>query len=157
MINTYGLFWKAEDVFWGVQKNKGSLLGSKTSSAKAISVDFREQRGVYALYANYELVYVGQTGAGNDRLFNRLKYHTSDHLVERWDRFSWFGTQRVTQQHKLSTDTAKIHEDMAKALNILEAITIAVAEPRLNLQRGRWGDAKQYFQVRDSRLDALGQ
>ncbi len=31
-------------------------------------------------------------------------------------------------------------------LNISEAIAIAIAEPRLNLQRGRWSDATQYYQ-----------
>jgi hypothetical protein len=153
MIRTYGLFWKVEDVFWGRPRNPGRLIGSKSQSARAIAVDFRQQRGIYALYADYELVYIGQTGAGEDRLFDRLKFHLSDHLVERWNRFSWFGTQWVTRQHRLSTDTAAVHQDMAKALNILEATAIAIAEPRLNLQRGRWGDAKQYFQVRDERID----
>jgi len=153
MIRTYGLFWKVENVFWGKPRNPGSLWGSRTQSAKAIRVDFRKQRGIYALYAEYQLVYVGQTGAGKDRLFNRLKSHLSDHLVERWDRFSWFGTQWVTKQHKVSTDTGKIHADMAKVLNVLEAIVVAVAEPRLNLQRGCWGNARQYFQVKDKRLE----
>ena len=153
MIKTYGLFWDVEKVFWGKQKNPGSLLGGRSLSNKVKPVEFREQRGIYALYADYELVYVGQTGAGENRLFNRLKFHLSDHLVERWNRFSWFGTQRVTKQHKLSTDTAKVHEDTAKVLNILEAVGIAIAEPRLNLQRGRWSDAKQYYQIRDKRLD----
>lgn len=31
-------------------------------------------------------------------------------------------------------------------LNIMEAIAIAIAEPRLNLQRGKWGEATQYYQ-----------
>lgn len=31
-------------------------------------------------------------------------------------------------------------------LNIMEAVATAITEPRLNLQRGRWGEAKQYFQ-----------
>lgn len=154
MIKTYGLFWKADDVFWGRRNNPGSLRGARNKSSSAVMVDFREQRGIYALYAEYELMYVGQTGAGDDRLFSRLKWHRTDHLAERWDRFSWFGTQWVTQQHQLSTDTAAIHETMASALNILEAVSIAISEPRLNLQRGRWSNAKQYFQIRDSQLDS---
>jgi hypothetical protein len=43
-------------------------------------------------------------------------------------------------------DTQAVHDSTEVALNVLEAITIAISEPRLNLQRGRWGDAQQYFQ-----------
>jgi hypothetical protein len=92
-------------------------------------------------------VYVGQTGAGDDRLLKRLKFHRTDHLAGRWNRFSWFGTQWVTQKHCLSTDTAAVHESITVVLNILEAVSIAISEPRLNLQRGRWGEVKQYYQV----------
>ena len=153
MIRTYGLYWRADGVFWGRQNNPGSLLGAASRSSRAMSVDFRLQRGIYALYAEYELVYVGQTGAGTDRLFNRLKVHRTDHLSERWDRLSWFGTQWVTQQHRLSTDTAAVHEDVPAALNILEAVSTAISAPRLNLQRGRWGASRQYYQVRSPELN----
>ena len=153
MIKSYGLFWRSDQIFWGRQKNKGSLLGCRTQGPNAKPIDFRNQRGVYALYADYELVYVGQAGSGDHRLFNRLRAHMTDHLVERWDRFSWFGTQWVTDQHRLSSDTTGVNIELVKALNILEAVGIAIAEPRLNLQRGKWGDAKQYYQLRDKRLD----
>lgn len=115
--------------------------------SRARQIDFREQRGIYVLYSEFETVYIGQTGGGVQRLFVRLRQHLSDHLSERWDRFSWFGTQRVTNTGTLSVDTAAVHEDIGAALNILEATAIAIAEPRLNLQRGKWGSAKQYFQV----------
>lgn len=146
MIKSYGLHWHIERVEWGRQNVSGSLLGAASRSSKARSVDFREQRGIYALYGDYELVYVGQTGAGTDRLFKRLKAHKNDHLSERWNRFSWFGTQRVTQAGKLSADTASLSQSVEATLNILEAVVIAVSEPRLNLQRGKWADATQYFQ-----------
>jgi hypothetical protein len=154
MIESYGLHWYANKVFWGRPKVAGTLLGKASKSANAIPVDFREQRGVYALYASYELVYIGQTGAGNDRLLKRLKSHKIDHLADRWDRFSWFGTQWVTKQHVLSEDTAQLHPTVEIALNKLEAIAIAIAEPRLNLQRGRWADATQYFQ--HGKRDTMG-
>lgn len=147
MIRSYGLHWRVDRVAWGRPNNAGTLLGAASRSFRSQAVDFRTQRGIYALYAGYELVYVGQTGSrANDRLFNRLKAHRVDHLSERWDRFSWFGTQWVTQQHRLSADTAGVHETVEATLNMLEAVTVAIAEPRLNLQRGRWGDATQYFQ-----------
>ena len=78
MIRSYGLHWKTENVFWGRpgMGHPGKLLGAASRSSKAHPVDFRVQRGIYALYADYELVYVGQTGSGDDRLFKRLKSHT---------------------------------------------------------------------------------
>lgn len=146
MIESYGLHWHLGRVSWGRPKVAGTLLGSASRSPKARAVDFRNQRGIYALFADYDLVYVGQTGAGNDRLFTRLKAHKIDHLSERWNRFSWFGTQWVTQAGELSIDTARVSNSVEATLNILEAISIAVSEPKLNLQRGKWGDAKKYFQ-----------
>jgi hypothetical protein len=91
-------------------------------------------------------VYVGQTGARDDRLFKRLRTHNRDHLSERWNRFSWFGTQWVKQQGVLSADKINLTADVSQVLNILEAISTAIAEPRLNLQRGRWSRATQYYQ-----------
>ena len=124
-----GLHWHINKVFWGRQNNPGSLRGAASHSQNP--VEFREQRGIYFFYADYDLVYVGQTGAGDDRLFKRLRTHRSDHLAERWNRFSWFGTQWMTLQHHLSTDTAAVHESITVVLNILEAVVIAVSEPRL--------------------------
>jgi hypothetical protein len=143
MINSYGVHWNIEAVTWG---RSGSLLGAASKSKNAHPVDFSQQRGIYSLYAEYDLVYIGQTGAGRDRLFKRLKMHRNDHLSERWNRFSWFGTQRVNTSGGLSVDTAKISKDIPSVLNILEAIAIAISEPRLNLQRGKWSDARKYFQ-----------
>jgi len=149
MIESYGLHWRVDRVFWGRQKVSGTLLGAASRSVKARPVDFRMQRGIYALYADYELVYLGQTGAGADRLFKRLRVHKSDHLSERWNRFSWFGTQWVTKANQLSTDTAAVSQTVEAALNILEAVSVAIGEPRLNLQRGKWGEATQYYQYWD--------
>lgn len=153
MILSYGLHWQVDRVFWGRPKVAGTLLGAASKSPRARPVDFRNQRGIYVLYADYDLVYVGQTGAGNDRLFNRLKSHKSDHLSERWNRFSWFGTQWVTKAGQLSADTAAVSQTVEGLLNTLEAVSIAISEPRLNLQRGKWGEATKYFQWWDRTPD----
>ena len=154
MIENFGLHWRAEKVFWGRPNDSGTLLGARSRSKYAKRVDFRYQRGIYTLYADYDLVYVGQTGsAQEDRLFKRLKAHRSDHLSERWNRFSWFGTQWVTKQDKLSAEAARVAATVPAALNILEAMAIAISEPRLNLSRGRWGDAVQFYQFIDTDED----
>lgn len=148
MIQTYGLFWKSEWVDWGAlgPGNRGALLGV-TGRRNAEPVDFRYQRGIYALYSQFDLVYVGQTGGSGQRLLKRLNHHRSDHLAERWDRFSWFGMRWVKQDNTLAADARGANTDVQTALNIMEAVAIAIAEPRLNLQRGKWGNAQQYLQV----------
>jgi hypothetical protein len=146
MIKSYGLHWHGDKIIWGKPNVTGSLLGAASRTKSAKPVDFRLQRGIYALYADYELVYIGQTGSGDDRLFKRLKMHRKDHLSERWNRFSWFGIQSVNQTGELRVDSNGVHSDVSQVLNILEAIATAIAEPRLNLQRGRWSATKQYYQ-----------
>ena len=148
MIRAYGLHWHQDRIYWGRQNSDtAALIGGASRTKKAVEVDFRDQRGIYALYADYELVYVGQTGSQQARLLKRLKDHRTDHLAERWNRFSWIGTQWVTKSGMLSQDTLDLKETVGTVLNILEAISTAIAEPRLNLQRGRWSEATQYFQM----------
>lgn len=149
MIKSFGLHWRSDQVNWGKPGvgNRGTLMGAERRSRNAPQVNFRKQRGIYVLYAEYEVVYIGQTGAGNDRLFNRLKMHRINHLSERWNRFSWFGTQGVIGDNRLKADNDAVHIEIASALNIMEAVAIAISEPRLNLKRGNWAGAKPYFQV----------
>ena len=157
MIRTFGLFWKKERVYWGVrgQGGAGTLFGTEKPGDDTPPVDFKDQRGIYALYSEFELVYVGQTGAGNQRLLARLRNHLSDHLAERWDRFSWFGTRFVRADHTLSADAAHANTETTVALDVMEAVSIAIAEPRLNLRRGKWKSsrAKQFFQVSSEEPD----
>ena len=159
MIWNYGLHWRVDRVWWGSRGVAGLLWGAENRNAPGEqTVEFREQIGTYALYADYELIYVGQAGIGGTRLFNRLNAHRSDHLSERWDRFSWFGALRVDDNYQLSNfgsvseytgcKDADIHDFMASAVDILEAVSIAISEPRLNLQRGNWSaqGIPQYYQ-----------
>ena len=151
MIRTYGLYWKADNVDWGKKGpgGLGRLLGSAARGDTMSKVDFRHQRGIYALYSDFDLIYVGQTGQGDNRLLQRLRTHLSDHLAERWDRFSWFGMRWVTRANRLSADAMAANTSTGTALSVLEAVVIAVSEPRLNLRRGNWSDAnaQQYFQI----------
>lgn len=155
LIRNYGLFWKTEDVFWGTGGNPGSLLGIPAHNVTAAPIDFREQSGVYVLYSDFKLIYVGQAGVGNQKLLIRLRQHTRDALAERWDRFSWFGIRRALVSGGLSAESEAKHSDLANVLNHIEAILIHAAEPQHNRQGGRFGDdVTQYLQHRDS--DNLG-
>lgn len=153
LITTMGLFWKAEDVFWGRPRNPGSLLGKPSGRRRSESIDFREQIGIYVLYADYKIVYVGQTGSGDQKLFARLRQHRSNDLAGRWNQFSWFGTRRVLESGKLSVEKTAFHPSLELTLNHIEGVLIHTAEPPLNGQGGRFGpDVERYLQVRDARL-----
>lgn len=149
LIKNYGLFWKRKSIHWGKGNNPGHLKGRR--SLMSDPVDFREQQGIYVLYDDgFKLVYVGQAGVGVNRLFDRLKSHRSDHLAERWSRFSWFGLRRVLGSGKLSKETVAAHPKLSDVLDHIEAILIAVTEPPHNRQGGRFGEAvEQYLQYFD--------
>jgi hypothetical protein len=155
LITTMGLFWRADDVFWGRQNEKGSLLGMPADNKKGDPVDFREQGGIYVLYADYRIVYVGQTGVGAQKLFVRLRQHRTDPLAGRWNQFSWFGVRRVLEKGKLGVEKLAIHAKLSLALNHIEGVLIHASEPPLNGQGGRFGEnVGRYLQVRDDRLGA---
>lgn len=151
LIRNYGLFWSAKDVFWGAGGNAGSLLGVLAENVTMEPVDFRDQRGVYVLYAGYDMVYVGQNNG--QELLARLKQHKKDDLAERWDRFSWFGLRAVLRTGMLAGYNQAVHATSSNVLNHIEAILIHAAEPQLNRQGGRFGDnIQRYLQNRDDRL-----
>jgi hypothetical protein len=154
LIRNYGLFWQRSEIHWGAQgkaNNPGHLKGVPAKNLTADPVDFVGQQGIYALYdQTFTLVYIGQTGAGNQRLLTRLRNHRSDHLADRWARFSWFGVRRVNQNGQLAAENAAAHPAIRDVLNHLEAILIAVAEPKNNLHSGPFGNGvQQYRQYRD--------
>lgn len=150
LIRNYGIFWERkyfERGKVGRGSNFGQLLGKERYAKKNKYVDFREQIGIYALYDSlFNLVYVGQIGKGG--LYNRLVEHQGDHLSPRWIYFSWFGLRYVKKNGELSMKAVSKNVKIATALNHLEAVSVAVSEPKLNLQRGRFGDkCNQYLQV----------
>jgi hypothetical protein len=153
MIQAIGLFWRHDRIFWGAGSNAGTLLGVPAANTTADPINFRQQTGIYVLYSDYVPIYVGQAGAGNAKLFNRLKRHRADDLAERWDRFSWFGLRRALNNGDLSKEIQSSHPPIETVLNHIEAILIHSIEPPLNRQGGRFGESvTRYLQVRDERL-----
>lgn len=102
LIQSYGLFWRADEIDWhpdsrardkhGVART--ALLGHRGVQAPTLEVaDFWRQQGIYILYGNYGPHYVGlatTTGLGR-----RLRDHLHDRHKRQWDRFSWFGFRAV--------------------------------------------------------------
>jgi hypothetical protein len=152
LIRNYGLFWRRDNVHWGAGKNAGHLKGRRANEKSAGEVDFREQQGVYVLYDDsFRIVYIGQSGAKNDRLFSRIKRHTWDQLAARWTKFSWFGIREVDyDKNELMKELVEFKTNINGLLNHIEAILITAAEPPHNRQGGRFGaDVEQFLQWRD--------
>ena len=147
MITHFGLFWSERDVFWGKPNNPGVLLGRErmplgrrgapTISERRNAKDYRSYVGVYCLYGDGELVYVGEAGLDTRRnLYERLTSHRKGPMAGRWDHFSWFGR-----------DSSEGECSVKVAFAQLEAVAIAVTNPGLNKQSGTFGGAVQVYQV----------
>ncbi len=149
LVQCYGLFWRWDDVHTGGGRaNKGALWGR--TGARSPLIDFRDQRGIYALYSGHDFVYAGQIDKRG--LLKRLIEHCDDDLAERWDRFSFFGTRRVLDSNKLGMVKAAATAKTSVVINQLETFLIHVSAPALNNNRGKWSGATRYYQVRDERL-----
>lgn len=155
IISNMGLFWRRDRVRWKGNRGigKARLAGRRRSAKKKGEVDFWKQTGIYALYADYHLIYVGQGGLSDQsNLGNRLKQHLTDGLAGRWDMFSWFGLQKVrASDNKVGKRTKLSGGTRAHLANVLEGIIIEVAEPPMNSQKGRFGGrVERYIQVDDT-------
>jgi hypothetical protein len=96
LITSYGLFWKLDETEWlpadghKVKRRLLGRLGSKGSRLRG--ADFWSQSGIYVLYGNYGLYYIGVSGSG---LGQRIHDHLTDIHSDQWDRFSWFGFREL--------------------------------------------------------------
>jgi hypothetical protein len=144
------MHWRRDYVDW---KNAPSLLGKQKDAEQ--QVDFNEQIGIYILYNNSQIIYVGRAmGIKKDRpIAQRLFEHTVDRLEGRWDRFSWFSIYPVDDKGKLDSDFL-IREVTNENLTIvLEALLIEAMEPSQNRRRGDDFSIYEYLQVRDPTID----
>ena len=156
-IKNFGHFWSRQNVFWGWPKAEGHLKGELRGNKKTV-VNFREQIGIYALFnSDREIVYVGEAGIGNKRLFARLKDHRTDHLRDRWVYFSWFGLRAHNKNtHELwgfdKPETWISKKRNRDALNEIESVLIQLVEPRLNKQGAKWTHTTEFLQYIDDRI-----
>lgn len=143
VIRCFGMYWQRDLVVW---KNEPKLFGKQQLLAKA--VDFGKQKGIYILYDQHTVVYVGR--AIDRSLSKRLYEHTLDRLSGRWNRFSWFGLLEVTQEGDLRA--ISFNASLALLVATLEALIIEVLEPPQNRKRGDDFSAIEYVQEADPEL-----
>ena len=121
----------------GRPKEPLGRIGAPTKNERDRAEDYRDYVGLYCLYGDGELLYVGEAGLDTKRtLFDRLKQHRKGSMAGRWDSFSWFGRENCDGK-----------TDIKSALSQLEAISIAIINPGHNKQSGTFSGATQVFQV----------
>lgn len=143
IIRSLGMYWQRDLVVW---KAKPRIYGKQQALSKP--VDFSEQRGVYILYDHHTVVYAGRSV---DRpLGQRLFEHTADRIGSRWNRFSWFGLRRVTDEGAL--EDAELYISYASLIGTFEALLIEALEPPQNRKRGDDFTTMEYIQDIDPEL-----
>lgn len=144
VIQAFGMFWRRDWVEWGSDMK---LLGRLKATPTA--VNFACQNGVYLLHDGPRVIYVGQVSG--QRLASRLGDHTTDRLNGRWDRFSWFGIRRPTENGDL-VDVDLKRFGASDIITAFEALLIEGLEPPQNRKRGNDFSAVEYLQVEDPAL-----
>lgn len=141
LINALGMYWARESVYWTANPK---ILGRQQVGSSA--VDFSKQRGVYLLHDGRSVIYVGR--AVDNSLGNRLRHHTIDRLTGRWDRFSWFGVDRIDEEGNLVNE-GQIQYSTEILIVTMEALLIEGLEPPQNRKRGDEFRAVEFLQVED--------
>jgi hypothetical protein len=143
LIQAFGMYWQRDAVHW---RTSPPILGRQQIGAE--TVDFSRQLGVYLLHDGREVTYVGRS---IDRpMGQRLFEHTKDRLQARWNRFSWFGLLRVTEDGRLVETQATLSIELVAVT--LEAVLIEGLEPRQNRRRGDGFNATEYLQAEDPEI-----
>jgi hypothetical protein len=151
-INNFGRFWKREQVLW--TPGAGApfrMLGRQGTNTPALRMaDLRGQRGLYVLFDDLGVRYVGV--AFEQGLGDALKEHTQDHLAESWTRFSWYGMSQVLERkdaHGLH-DLREIpeHKNVAPAavLTDLQALVLQIVRAD-NAHKTHFLEAQEWLQV----------
>jgi hypothetical protein len=142
LIKVYGELWSRQRVDWTKKKLVGVRKGKRTCNAW-------EQRGIYALYEHFRLVYVGQ--ADSRGIGVRLNEHRTDRFAERWDSFSFFGICAVAQDGA-AMPVGDFHVAPSSVVKSLELMAILLSNAPLNRARGKFPDgAEKVFQVDPTR------
>lgn len=154
-VSSYGLFWRASEIAWrpgAGTRNEFRLYGRIGSNRGNIRIaDFRHQQGIYILFDEYGVSYVGLTRSQG--LGKRLKDHMSDHLAGTWNRFSWFGFRPVSPSPgaggliPLGEPGTDVSEDTDTTIGDLEALLIRAIGPKHNVARMNFRDAEQWTQI----------
>ena len=154
LVGAYGVFWDARLVDW--EAYRWRLLGRRGMASGTIKIaDFRKARGVYVLYSDTGIYYVG-LASSESGIGGRLKDHRSDAHSGRWTRFSWFAFDGPSETEVYPDGVLK-HDEWAGieeaedrvVIREMEALLLAVTSPPGNVQKTKFLAATEWLQVAD--------
>lgn len=154
IIGAYGTFWDRELVDWHTRAWK--LLGRRGRNAGTIQVaDFRRARGVYILYNDINVYYVGLASSKNG-LGGRLHDHLKDEHGSRWTRFSWFSFDSPDDETPTDAEgVLKVNDhysgieqlDTSVLIRDLEALLQTAMQPLANKSITNFSEGDEWLQV----------
>ncbi|MXY91210.1 MAG: hypothetical protein F4Y89_11830 [Gammaproteobacteria bacterium] len=144
-VRAFGVYWSRNSVNWS---KKPKLLGQQQVGGST-TVDMYGQIGVYLLFDQREVIYVGR--ATDQPIGKRLLEHTRDRISARWDRFSWFGLYAISEKGDLDSNVPVA--DSTSLISALEAVLIESLEPRQNRRRGDGFSGIEYIQKVDPEIE----
>ena len=155
LIGACGVFWDRDVYDWS-RMSQRRLLGRRGLTKNTIQIaDFSGARGIYVLYNEVGVYYVGLTAGDTAGLSARLSAHTTDRHAGNWTRFSWFSfdspsvEDRVDDDGVLELDYWTGYENLKPktAIEESEAMLIAALKPQGNEKKMRFKDAEEWTQV----------
>lgn len=157
-VRAYGLHWLAGEIDW--KTSNGVLAGRIGTNAGTLRVaNFWAQSGIYVLHDDYGAYYVGLVR--NQPLGARLTQHTKDAHKGKWDRFSWFGFNRVlttiddTGYLRLGKRPKALLADNDKTIGDIEALLIMCLGTQRtgNKHQMKFQSAEKWEQIWHSETD----
>jgi hypothetical protein len=148
VITSCGLRWERAEVDWNEQR----LYGQQKKGRHVQIVDFWEQSGIYVLYLNEKVYYVGIAPGSKAIPPRGLGVRLNDHLKdlpESWDRFSWFGTREISLESngafrlgptRKSSDAAV---QVWRTLHDMEALLFLLLHPIGNIKAPHFGEREE--------------
>jgi hypothetical protein len=149
-IQNYGLNWVMER---SMCTSRGRASGEWEiwgKAAKGTRVNFARQIGIYVLYKEDKMVYVGRAGGSaldTATILGRVYDHRfGERSKKDFDTFSWFGMLAVDDAGQLVSEASR-NLEIASVISDLEAVLIHLLQPPLNRTSGKHKHITEFMQA----------
>jgi len=158
LIRSYGEYWSRDAVAWDRKEMAGTRQhykkNIKNKKAKVKACDAWYQHGIYALYSDFKLVYVGMAKSTDNGIGSRLfAHHKFARMGRRWDSFSWFGIKGYGENGEMQPYDGRSAVSEATIIRTLELVAILIADPPLKRSQGRFQGAERILQTPNSKKE----